>query len=441
MKTKIAILITIGLMVMLSASIVSADPCIVLDEYETTPGVLMPGDKGILKVTIKNMNGAGATTTMVNTDSSSDSETDNDYDGSVVDQTETETNQQSSQTTSVSLKGVTIEEIWVENASDGNGNNVTVNLHHDNLSYLTPSAFFDVEFEVSAEENITEGNYFPKVHIDLKNSNYDDVTFPVLIKIQNSTVDFHEKDVSSRIPAGGSSEVSFTVVNHGDQMIKSVTVKPLDYSDVEFSPKSFHVGSLEGGSSNDVSFSIKTDSYGVKNSSFLITYKNGDNFHNETFNPVFKVVDNSEVQPVLYSVPSTISKGDNSRFRLEVFNAKSEKISGVVVTPVSDEDVVFSPSKYFIGSMDPDDVFSAVFDVSTVNLGLNKNYTVGFKVSYKQEDYYYESPMVESSFKVVEPEKKESSLGLFTNIGIVVIVVIVILVVLVSFLKRKRRIG
>lgn len=441
MNSKLLMSILLWLIVFsFSSNTVLANPCIVVDQYEISPEVLMPGDKGVLTITIKNMDGSSATTTTVTTDSTTDAETDNDYEGSTLEQTDTVTDTDSTQTTSVTLNGVSISEIWVENASDDNGNNVSVDLRHQDLSYLTPSSYFNVEFEIVADKNISIGNYFPNVHIDLKNANYDDVTFPILVKIQNSSLDFYEKNVPSLISAGGTSDLTFTVRNNGDQEVKSISVKPYNYGGLDFSPKNYNVGSLEAGGSQDIIFSVNAKKTGIGNTSFLISYKNGDNFHNKTFQISLKVIENSDVEPVIYSVPSKINKGSSSRFRLEVFNAKSETISGVVVTPVSDEKIVFSPSKYFIGSMDSDDVFSAVFDVSTENLNVGENYSVGFKVTYKQDDYYYESSIVETSFKVIESDTKESSFGFFVNVGIVVFIVVVFLFAVMSFLKRKRRI-
>ena len=123
------------------------------------------------------------------------------------------------------------------------------------------------------------------------------------------------------------------------------------------------------------------------------------------------------------------------RVRLEVFNAKTEAISGVMVVPISDN-LRLSPSTYFIGSMDPDDVFSASFNLYTSDLEIDEIYDIGFKVKFKQGENYYETSEVSSIFKVVKPEKKEKS-NLTYNIAIVVVIAIILLLV-INYFRRRR---
>ena len=147
-----------------------------------------------------------------------------------------------------------------------------------------------------------------------------------------------------------------------------------------------------------------------------------------------EIIETLDVAPVLYSFPSTISKGVTSKIRLEVYNAKSDSISGVLVTPVTDVEI--SPSQYFIGSMDADDVFSASFDVHTDDLDIGSEHSIDFMVSFKQGNNYYETPSVSSSFKVVKPV--ESGDGGMSLIILTVFVIIIIGLFLFYRLKKRR---
>jgi len=100
---------------------------------------------------------------------------------------------------------------------------------------------------------------------------------------------------------------------------------------------------------------------GQKNLSFNLSYKNGDNQHYETLDLPIEIIEVLDVSPILTNMPLTIKKGKSSRIGLEVYNAKTETITGVIITPITNATVI--PSQYFIGSMDPDDVFSASFDI------------------------------------------------------------------------------
>jgi hypothetical protein len=84
--------------------------------------------------------------------------------------------------------------------------------------------------------------------------------------------------------------------------------------------------------------------------------------------------------------------------------------------------------------MDPDDVFSASFDIFTENADIG-DYDLGFKASYKQDNDYFESPTVTDSISVtaaVEQEKTDlSSLIFVLLIGFVLAGVI--------FLKMRKK--
>ena len=121
---------------------------------------------------------------------------------------------------------------------------------------------------------------------------------------------------------------------------------------------------------------------------------------------------------------------------MEVYNAKAESISGVIVTPITDVQV--SPTQYFIGSMDPDDVFSASFDVYTSDLEIGNSYDIDFKVTFKQGENYYETSTVGTSFSVTEPV--DSNAGLTNNLALIFISIVLIIVNLLYFIRKKRRI-
>ena len=221
--------------------------------------------------------------------------------------------------------------------------------------------------------------------------------------------------------------------------VDNVLVTSSLISGVDITPKSIYVGDLTTGSSSDVVFTLKSSETGFKNLSFNTSFKNGFNTHYTVLDSQIEFFNNPDVAPVLYYNSKYISKGSSSKIRLEVYNANTEAISGVIVIPnVSNDSIVISPSKYFIGSMDPDDVFSASFDVYTDNLVVGCNYSVDFGVSFKQGENYYETEPASTVFQVVEPVVVEED-GFFNNIILLIIIVIVVLLIFNSW--RKRRIS
>jgi hypothetical protein len=381
-----------------------------ISSYELTPSVLMPGDTATLKVTVYN---AEITSTQTDQEITDDSTT-----------------------TTVQTSGATIERIWITTVGDGD-NDITPNSYYDDVGLIAPGASIPITFTVTADENISQGWYFPKVKVNLKSSSHQDVSYPIPIKISNETVSLVEKEVPSEISISGSTSITFTVLNNFETSVDSVNVEPVEIEGLDISPKSVFVGTVASASSEDVSFSANPTSKGEFNLSFIVSYKNGENLHTSLLDFPIKVIDTLDVAPVIYSVPSKVGKGENARIRLEIYNAKDEEISGVIVTPFN-TDLSVSPSQYFIGSMDSDDVFSASFEVDTSNLVIGENYSLDFKVSFRQDENYYETPSVNAAFAVVKATEIANPMNTcFTSI--IIIVVIIIVIVLFFFIRKRRK--
>ncbi|MCK4347920.1 MAG: hypothetical protein KAW47_04815, partial [Thermoplasmatales archaeon] len=313
-----------------------ADPSIIISNYDLYPEVFMPGDSGVLTLTIQNAETQATTTEKY---------------GDATDSI-----------TIVENNGAVINKIWINPAYDGNGRKIKSTAGttgYKNFGNIAPGAGFTITFKMVADENISEGLYFPTVCIDVDDG--EDVNFPVFVKISNTSVNLISTNVPSKMSVSGSTEITLSAINNRDAPVEGVTISPREVDGIEFTPDSIFIGTLGPGVSQDVIFSLQPTETGVKNLSFEISYKNGDNVHNDTIGVPIEIIETLDVAPVLYSVPSTIEKGKSTRISLEVFNAKTESITGVIVTPITDATVI--PSQYFIGAMDPDDVFSASFDL------------------------------------------------------------------------------
>jgi hypothetical protein len=404
MKIKLIIILSLFLNIFLIPSI-SADPTVIIDNYSLYPEVFMPGDSGILTITVTN----AETTNTVQTTSTSGS----------------------SSTVKTDTVGATIENIWIVYATDGT-HKIKATKNYEDVGDLAPASSIDINFKIIAEENITEGLYFPIARVNVET--YDDVSFPIPIKVSNATVDLLLTDVPSRISKSGSTLVTVTTVNSRENSVDGVTIIPESSDGIEFTPNSVFVGTLESDASSEASFSIKPKDVGSYNISFNVQFKNGDNVHTEQMPYSIQVVETLDVAPVLTSIPSKIEMGKSTRVSLEVYNAKTQSISGVIVTPITE--VKVSPSQYFIGSMDPDDVFSASFDVSSEDLEYG-NYTIGFKVSFKQDNEYYETPIVISTISIIPQTRNASEGSLLFVLGVIIIVILFILIFGFYFNKRR----
>jgi hypothetical protein len=407
---------------------IAAEPSIMITNYEIFPPVFMPGDRGILTLTIQNTETLATTT---------------EHYGDATDYV-----------TIVENNGVVINRIWINSDYDDNGNKIKSTAGYngyEDFGNIAPGASFQVSFELIAEENITEGYYFPDLRIDLKGSQYEDVTFPIEVRVSNETVDLISTNVPSKISVGGSTDISLSIVNKRKNDIDSITISSEENNDLDFNPISMFIGSLEAGKSEEIILSINPKEMGEKTLSLNLSYMNGDNQHYKKYDIPIEIIDVLDVAPILTDIPLTIKKGKSARIGLEVYNAKTESITGVIITPITDATVI--PSQYFIGAMDPDDVFSASFDIFPDMLDYG-NHTVKFKVSFKQGNEYYETPSISHLFKVVSIEgtsyqsstnsNSESSGELGGDIfsvciSVIAIIVVIIIVFIIWRWKKGRK--
>jgi hypothetical protein len=430
MNKGIAVSILIILNLSLSLSVflptVQANPAIMIASYEMSPEILMPGDTAILSLQIRN--------------------------GETV-ATQTSTTVTGGETTTiVHTLGATINTIQILPAPS-EGRQIRATARYDDIGYLAAGASMNVDFKLLVDVNMSEGVYFPLVDIDVAGAT--DVQYPLMMKVSNASVDLLPTNVPSKISKGGTTELTITAVNKRENAVTEAIITPHG-ENVEFMPQSYFIGSLPGETSKDVVFSVKPTGTGATTLDFTISYKNGDNLHTNTVSVPLTVIEALDVAPIITNFPLSITKGGSSQITIEVYNAKTEKITGVLITPTSDATVI--PSQYFIGAMDPDDVFSASFTIFTDTVGYG-THTIGFTVSFKQGNDYYETPLVSKSFDVISGKgvsyqvsgssssqssgsngfpQTPSLVACLTPL-IVVIVIIIIAVLLYTRWKRRRQ--
>ncbi len=398
-------LLTMVLLALISQS--NADPTVMITDYSLEPETMLPGDTAILTVTISNTE-----TTATKTE------------------TEYEDNLPISQT--VQTISATLRNIWI--TSDGDGL-YTVYAHDNyrNVGDLSPGNSITLSFALSAHENLTEGFYFPIINVDVLGSQNVNYPFPVRVGSYSATI--LAKDVPKMISSSGSTPIILTVVNNRKSPITDVIITADVNQSISVSPASMYIGTLNSEASQDITCSLHPSILGKQNISFKVTFRNGKNIHNSSITIPIEVIKTYDVSPVLYTISSSIAQHDSKRITLEVYNAKSDTITGVTVIPVTNFSI--SPTEYFIGSMNSDDVFSASFDISSDELEPG-NYSIGFKVAFKQGNNYFESPTISKQVAVTLKGTENESID--TGFLVMMIGIILLIFIIVLFIFRKRRI-
>jgi len=385
-----------------------ADPSIMILGYSIDPPVLMPGDTAILTLTISN-----AETTSMTTETA--------YYNSLPAIQIIETN------------GAAIDNIFITKDGDGKHFIKAVETFYD-LGEVGPGASFSIDIPIIAEENISEGLYTPIVNINLKNNVYEDVSFPIPVTVNDNTIDISKTSVPKQISTIGLTDISLTIVNNRYNEINGITIHPKEQSGLYISPNSIFISSLDALSSEQIAFSIQPQNPGEKTIIFDIQYYNGENSHTTQSSIMINSTETSEVGSIIYDIPSTIEHGQIDELRLKVYNAKNNAISGVVVIPHAT--VPITPSEYFIGNMDTDDIFSVSFDIDTTSIQANQTYPIEFTVRFKQDGTYYEAPSTYASFTVTS---KTNGNGTEAVIGGSLFFISILLIAGFIFYRRKRR--
>jgi len=405
---KYSLKITISIIILfLTIPTCLADPALLISSYEMTPSILMPGDSAELKVTITNAETTATTTTTA-------------YYGSLPTIVTVETN------------AARIENIWVTPDGDGS-NTIRPNDNIPSIGDLAPGASVTVSFLMTAHENISEGLYYPILNVDVKT--YQDVQYPIPIRVSDLSASILAKNVPSKISTSGSTPITLTAVNKRESTVEDVTVTAESNGNLRISPQTIYLGTMDQETSEDIMFYLQPTELGSYNVTFTMTYRNGENIHSDLAHFPIEVITNSDVSPVIYSMPKTIPINSTERISLEVYNAKTEDITGAIVVP--ETDMTISPSQYFIGAMGPDDVFTATFDLSAEDIELGAH-SISFKVIFKQDNEYFESPVVARSIQIINPPplKTDYTAGI---LGVSLIVLIAVIGMFYLMRKRRRR--
>ena len=383
-----------------------ADPTVMVTAYTLEPEILLAGDEAVLSVTLTNTE---STATQTNTD----------YVGGVpIDQT-------------TDTIAATLNNVWI--TSDGDGSySIKATDNYEDIGDLSPGSSISITFLIEAHRNISAGLYTPILNVNV--DQFQDVAYPIPVRISSYSATILPKDVPKKISSSGSTTITLTAVNNREVAVEDVTITAENNQSIAVSPTSTYIGTLSPESSQDISCSLHPSTLGEQEISFTISYRNGENSHSNTISIPIEVIETHDVSPVLYDIPEMIYQHGSERITLEIYNAKSETITGVTVIPVTDFST--SPTEYFIGSMDSDDVFSASFDVKTDDLEPG-NYTLGFKIAFKQGNNYFESPTISDQISVVKNNVGSSSDG-----GSILIIIgfIIVVVVILFFVLWKRRI-
>ncbi|HDS46273.1 MAG TPA: hypothetical protein ENN68_09385 [Methanomicrobia archaeon] len=370
----VLVLLVMGALSLLTAASAAAErPAVMVTDYSVEPAVLMPGDTGTITLTIRNpFIDFSSSETALSVDPSGTTE-----------QTTTTTSSRgmSAKIKTIRLASTFQHTSWLVEP--------TAPTQYLNLGTLGPGESMSVSLPIAVQRYAPDGIYFPEVYIEVDNG--DNVRFPLKVVIDSSELKLFEEDIPSMISLGESRTVSITVANNRPNMVNGVNVLVRSsIADLEFTPQTVYVGSLNAYEQRIVSFMLTPHSTGTQDLTFETTYKNGNNEKLSTMASFVTAQISADVRLILVAAPDFVYPGETARFEFDVANGKARAIKAVSVVPAT-HGLKILPSEYFIGDMDVGDVFTASFDLHTSDLETGE-LTLPFELRYKDvetEKVYY----------------------------------------------------
>ena len=125
---------------------------------------------------------------------------------------------------------------------------------------------------------------------------------------------------------------------------------------------------------------------------------------------------------------------DASTFNLNVANPRENTLNAVTIVPSADG-VIFSPDEYYIGTMDPDEVFTISFGIAPANDkdGLKDPVNLSFVAKFKNGDNWHTSQPYFTMYVPPRPAGSQSSYLL------PILAVTAVALAAAGYLYRRRR--
>ncbi|TDQ68875.1 hypothetical protein C7391_1074 [Methanimicrococcus blatticola] len=213
---------------------------LIIESVTSSPEVFMPGDEGIIWVTLKN----NAT----------------------------------NQTISTSNKSVYMTNARIQSADLYSKDNIIVKSEAVNdLGIIAPGDNISIPFRVSIPENTTDGTYLLTLNVTGSSYEYN-IKRNVEIKVDSSGIKAIQSKAASMSASGKTMEID--IVNYHQGSVRGVSIVPVAEG-MSFYPTEYFIGEMKPDDLYTAKFNI---SQGVGDSvvEFKAVYYNGDNYHEDS---------------------------------------------------------------------------------------------------------------------------------------------------------------
>ncbi|MDW7727365.1 MAG: hypothetical protein SCH70_09730 [Candidatus Methanoperedens sp.] len=210
--------------------------------------------------------------------------------------------------------------------------------------------------------------------------------------------------------------------------IQSAELSGEDYVKVISDPY-YNVGIIGPGDSVELAFNIKVDD-NTPDGTYFLNFNLDGSARLYSMNLKIPItVDSSSIDAVLSETPE-LNPGD---IILSVANKRPNTVKAASVVPVGN--ATFEPAEYFIGTMDPDELFTVKFDIKENNEQEN----ILFKLRFKNGNNWHESDALTVTFNDSKNLETTTKTGPSMNITVIAILALMLTLITGFFILMKRK--
>ncbi len=139
-------------------------------------------------------------------------------------------------------------------------------------------------------------------------------------------------------------------------------------------------------------------------------------------------VDSSSIGTALSETPEL----NPGKIILNVANNRPNTVLAATVIPVGN--ATFEPAEYFIGTMEPDELFTVKFDMKAINTE-----NIGFKLKFKNGNNWHEFEVLGVAFNGSKaPQKENAGKASFLPVMTVLVAAIIIIAMFFVYIRQRR---
>jgi hypothetical protein len=232
-----------------------------------------------------------------------------------------------------------------------------------------------MEFTFTVKADTLPGIYYPVFSVDFRDAGY--LRNPITVKVENTPLKVSVVSRPDTFAIGKKDKVNISIGNPRSDVVNGVIVY-LQGNELDVTPSSYFIGSLDPDRSREVSFSMTPQQ--PSDVTLRVDYKNGINPHTETLTLPLRMGDSKkQADPILSNIEIQAKTGYYS-LTGDVTNAGLEVANSVVITTSGGVTPVDPYRSYVVGSLKPDD-FSSFENTFTADNVSQAEIIVNFKDS------------------------------------------------------------